>query len=109
MSESHQSGTFTGYKPYYRDSHTEDSKWKLVPYQHEFSNGGVNVRKIPFPLWNGGVLQQIWLLGFEQANAIAYIFAADAEALGNSIEVKVEAFTVKYSIEYDKQEEQCKL
>jgi len=109
MADGYQNGNFIGYKAYFRFKYPEDNKWELIPYKQSYAPEGVFTVGIPYPMWNGGILQQMYLLGFEQANAIAYSFAAKAEATGKSVEIKIEPFKVKYSIEYDKiKEEECK-
>ena len=105
MADGNQSGTFTGYRAVYKD---ENDKWKNIEYRQEYGRH-VTVLGVPYPMWNGGILQQMWLLGFNQANAIAYLFAADKAAVGKEVEVKVEAYKVNYTIDYSKlEEDECK-
>lgn len=97
----HQSGTTKGYRPQYREIKT--GEWKNIDYKIGHLPRGSEAAGIAFPIVDGGVLETAWLLGKAQANAVAWIFAADWAAMNfREIEVRVVEYEVKYSIEYSR-------
>ena len=83
-------GSTTGYEPEWKD---ENGEWKTVPtiivkYPH---------KGIPKPLWHGGILETLGLFGWEEANALAWVFAAEHAAAGKCVEVRI----IMYEIAYD--------
>ena len=87
-----QSGVITGYKPQYRDK-SSSGEWKAVP-----TKGTLPPKGIPGPRMGGGILGTIGLSGYSQAKALAWLFAAYYESGGKYIDVRVEAYEVKYDI-----------
>ena len=85
-------GTFVAYQPQY----LKDSKWIPIPIRLiDSALGGAK-----FPLIFGGICQEIWLCGEAQANAIAWGFAAEWEAVNpSSVHVRIVSFDVKFNIE----------
>ena len=97
---SHQSGTTKGYRSEFMDPLTD--KWKQIEWKQRYHPHGVSLEGVPFPLISGGILSEAWLMGYAQAQAVAWAFAADYEATQyRSIEVRIVSFDVKYSIEYE--------
>jgi len=86
-----QSGTFTAYDPEYL--HGEE--WRLIPTQRSKSGA-------PYPLLNGGINSTIGLCGHEQAQAIAWLYAAKAKSEGVNIKVRVQPYKVMYNIKAKK-------
>lgn len=84
-----QGGTFTGYLP--EAYNMKDDEWVEIPI-HPSEAG------IPFPRRNGGVLQQIFLCGHAQAQALAWGFAAQGEKEGKTIKVRIQPYEVVYDI-----------
>ena len=71
----------------------DGEKWKEVPVCQ--GGGG-----IPYPIHNGGLLLHIGLLGYEQANAIAWSYAAEHMTTNfSAIKVRVVQYEIKYQIE----------
>lgn len=84
-----QGGVFTAYVPEFFDG----KEWKRIPTV--YSPFG-----IPEPLMNGGVMRTLMLMGYEQAQAIAWQYAAVSVASYDmrKIEVRVQAYEVLYDI-----------
>ena len=75
------------------------AKWLGVPV---YQNGPIG---IPYPIYNGGLLQHIGLMGYEQANAIAWSYAAQRIAADYAtVEVRVVRHEIKYQIETRREE-----
>lgn len=60
---------------------------------------------VPFPRFMPGVLETIFLCGYEQAMALAYTFAAYVAADGGEVEVRAEAYTLNFDIKAKAMEE----
>ena len=111
------SGTFMGYKPQWKHAGivsqvgnerlglTHKVGWHDVPFQ--IHRGSVAVRLpsgdvvplgIPFPRHQPGILETIFMCGYEQAMALAWSFAAHVAALGGEVEVRAEAYKLNYDI-----------
>ena len=94
------SGKMRGFEPEYRYDTFESAdgptftKWKKVPWTRE----AFPVIGQPYPRLFGGVLDTIGLLGKAQANAIAWSFAAQQDAIGKEVEVRVVEYEIEYSI-----------
>ena len=87
---SSQHETFSGYYPEYY----ENGEWKRIPiYKIQNSTG------IPWPSFKGGILETIFLCGYEQAQALAWSFSADLASRGYHMGVRVKEYKVKYDIE----------
>ncbi len=100
MSGNHSSGTTKGYRAEYMDPITE--KWKQIEWRQRYHPRGAYLDGVPFPALFGGILSEIWLMGEAQAKAVAWGFAADYAATQyRDIEVRIVAFDVKYSIDYE--------
>lgn len=82
-----QGGTFHAYEPEFRNG----DKWERIQTNRVWHGG------IPAPLFTGGIANTIGLQGYAQAMAIAWGFAAEADAAGREITVRV----VKYEVIYD--------
>lgn len=84
-------GNMFGYIPEYRK---HDNKWERIPTTAILGGTGV-----PYPRWNGGILQTILLYGHAQAKALAWLYKAACAANGDIfIEVRVAEFEVMYDI-----------
>ena len=86
------SGTYTAYEPEWLDG----DKWREVPVTRE--PYGQQHYGVPQPLCCGGVNATVGLYGHEQAQALAWGFAAQAVALGKEIKVRVQPYEVVYDI-----------
>ena len=82
-------GRTRGYLPEVWDTHRE--KWETIPLIH----GG---KGAPYPLLCGGVLQEVDLLGYEQAQCMAWMYSAQAAAIGDRIKVRVQEYELHYDI-----------
>lgn len=82
-----QGGTFQGYEPQYK----EGDKWKRI-YTIEQSYGS------PYPSAFGGVLKQIGLMSFAQAEAIRWQFTACMESQGKKVETQIQGYEIVYEI-----------
>jgi len=82
-----QAGTITGYYPEF----CVDDVWQRIEVHPR--EGGV-----PGDKYYSGVLRTIGLCSYEQANALAWIFAADAAANGRHIDVRAKSYEVSYDI-----------
>ena len=94
MSERELHGTFTAYQPMYFDD--DKQKWIhiSVRYSPTTDAGGVK-----FPLFFGGIMQEVSLYGKAQANALAWGHAAECNALnGFAPDVKIVPFKVKFDL-----------
>ncbi len=117
------SGTMSAYKPQWKHS-TEWGKvinqqilgpkggddWTDVPFT--IIRGAVAVKfgdksvpvGIPFPMMMPGILESIYLCGYEQAMALAWTFAAGMAASGGEVEVRVDPYDLQYEIKTQKQQ-----
>jgi hypothetical protein len=112
-----QSGTMTSFVPQWKNSETwgdalnkrlgyEGGKdWQNIPVS--IIRGGVVLTLpdgreipfgIPFPRIFPGILETIHQFGYEQAHALAWCFAAQAGAVGATIEIRVKEYRLDYSI-----------
>jgi hypothetical protein len=94
-----QSGNTTAYEPQFREGAYAKGKavwgdWEHIPINKNFSPG----KGVPYPLCMGGVFATVGLYGYEQAQALAWIFAAQAKAEGAMMETRVVAYELKYDI-----------
>jgi hypothetical protein len=64
----------------------------------ELPNGQEVRWGIPFPHIGAGVLETIYMFGYEQAQALAWSWAASAESCGATVEVRVKHFRLHYDI-----------
>ena len=106
-----QNGQITGYVPEYNCGN--DEKWLRIPVNdiipdYVIVDGRVILLGAPPPKWTGGILQVIGLYGYAQAQALAWLFAAEASHKGEQVEVRVVSFEVHYEIKARKLEEQEK-
>ena len=83
-------GTFTAYEAEWESA---PDKWSIIQSTTELSISGA-----PFPRYDGGICQSIGLMGHAQANAVAWSFAAQAEAQGKEIKVRVQPYEIVYDI-----------
>lgn len=113
-----QAGTFLGYEPQWRHKQPYGSLnkqlapkvkggdiWTKVPFtifrgqfHIELPDGTVVSVGVPFPRASAGILETIFMCGWEQANALAWDYAAHAAAIGAAIEVRVVDYEIKYDI-----------
>ena len=100
-----QNGQITGYVPEYK----KGEKWLRIPVNdipnYVIDDGRVILLGAPPPKWNWGILKTIGLYGYEQAQALAWLFAAEASNKGEHVEVRVVSFVVHYEIKARKLEE----
>lgn len=82
-------GTIYGYKPQYKE---HDGTWKDIPIHRKGTFG------VPWPLGDGGILSTIFLLGYDQAWALAFSFSAQAVATTGVFE---EVRVVEYEVLFD--------
>ena len=76
----------------------DGEKWKAVPV-YQSGNG------IPYPIHNGGLLMHIGLLGYEQAQAVAWSYAAEHMTTNfSAMMVRVIRHEIKYQIETRREE-----
>jgi hypothetical protein len=110
------SGTFMGYKPQWKLQQPwggifkakkieEGQDWTDVSYTQV--RGRISVRLpdgtetpvgVPFPRHQPGILETIFMCGYEQAMALAWTFAAHMAANGYEVEVRAEEYELKYDI-----------
>lgn len=91
-------GTMFGYIPEYRK---HDNKWERIPTT--MIHGGLG---IPYPYYNGGILQTILLYGHAQAHALAWLYKATCEANADMFtEVRVAEFEVMFEIKARRMDE----
>lgn len=90
-----QSGVFTAYMPEYLDG----EEWKGVP-TIKVENG----LGIPAPLMFEGILSTIGLFGYEQAQSIAWGYAAISVSsyAMKKVEIRVQAYEVSFEIKAKK-------
>ena len=81
------SGKLSGYK----SQIFLNNKWSDIP-KRKAKIG------VPAPLHQGGILSEVGLSGYNQAMAIAYWCAAEYEAHGHNVEVRVVPYQVTFSI-----------
>ena len=83
-------GSYSAYMPQYLSGQT----WIDVPFDHVPSDRGV-----PYPADTGNITEHVGLCGYAQAMAMAWTYAAFAEAeTGERIKVRVQRYQVKYDI-----------
>jgi hypothetical protein len=100
-------GTTVGYKPQWRE--TDKSEWKNIDWKRINHPRGATVDGVPFPAIGCGILTEAWLMGYAQAQTVAWGFAADYEATHyRGIEVRVVPYDIKYSIEFEERKELAK-
>ena len=88
-----QAGTFTAYKPEWRDKNGE---WKDIPIVRLTPRQGYG---IPRPRFGASdVAAAIYLHGYEEALALAWQYAAYEAAEGNKVDVRVQSYEVVYDI-----------
>ena len=100
-----QNGQTTGYVPEYNNG----EKWLQIPVVdipgYIIQDGRLVMVGAQSPKWNGGILKTIGLCGYAQAQALAWLFAAEASHRGEQVEVRVVPFEVHYEIKARKLEE----
>ena len=94
MSERESHGTFTAYQPMYFTAAKQ--KWIHISVRHSPTTHAGGVK---FPLCFGGIMQEVYLYGEAQANALAWGYAAECDALnGFAPDVKIVPFKVKFDL-----------
>jgi len=88
-----QGGTFTAYDPEYLDG----EEWRSIPTDR-------NPKGVPPPIRNGGIITTLCLFGHDQAQALAWSYAAHAAGVGLKVEVRVQPYDVVYDIKAKKAE-----
>ena len=83
-----QGGTYLAYIPEWLDKDI----WKEIPTHEDRRNG------VPQPRYNGGINSTIGLMGYEQASAIAWTWAASAAREGVHLKIRLQAYDVLYDI-----------
>src|SRR3990172_6588637 len=100
-----QNGQTTGYVPEYK----KGEKLLRIPVKdipdYVIVDGIVISLGAPPPKWNWGILKTIGLYGYAQAQALAWLFAAEASHKGEQVEVRVVPFEIHYEIKSRKLEE----
>lgn len=89
-----QHGTYRAYEPEWR---FKDGEWETVPTIQGNSPIGV-----PPSRFIGGITSTIGLHGYEEAMALAWWHSAVAANQGQTIEVRVQEYEVKYDIKAKK-------
>lgn len=92
------SGTTTAYEAEYRRRYWLEGEERWIKWAHVPSRDVPLASGIPYPLCSGGVFQTIGLHGHEQAQALAWCYAASAAAAGERVEVRVVTYELKYDI-----------
>jgi len=82
-------GRTRGYEP--EVWNTDREKWEPISLIHVGKG-------VPYPLLCGGVLQEVGLLGYEQAKCMAWMYSAQAAAVGDRIKVRVQEYELHYDI-----------
>ena len=82
-------GTYRAFEPVVKD----DDEWKIIPTSSVPQDKGV-----PSPLFGGVVNKAIGLMSYEQAMAIAWMYAACKSAEGIYVSVKVQAYKVVFDV-----------
>ena len=91
--ESTMNGRVKGYFPEYRENGEQWKRILVVRVSNNYPGG------IPYPEWHGGLLEFSDLYGEEQANALAWVFAAHrAKGLKKCVEVRVSTREIEYDI-----------
>lgn len=112
-----QAGTMSAYRPQWRHSREWGESlnervgfkggkdWTDIPVTvirggvvAQLPNGQEVVWGIPFPRLFPGILETIYLFGYEQSQALAWSWAASAESVGATVEVRVKHFRLHYDI-----------
>src|SRR4030042_3764687 len=88
-----QSGSFTGYVAEY----LKGEIWERIPTTQFFFPNAIG---IPYPRDFGGILSTIYLFGYEQAQAIAWLYASrEVSQWGRKKpQVRVQAYEILYDI-----------
>ena len=82
-------GVTRGYLPEFWDM--DKDRWENIPLVH-------GVHGAPYPLLCGGVLREVDMLGYEQAQCIAWLYSAQSAAIGDHIMVRVQEYELHYDI-----------
>jgi len=90
-----EAGTFVAYQPEFRE--WSGARWMPVTVK-EAEHG------TPYPIGHAGILGTIELYGLEQAQALAWDFAAKAEAVGSRAYVRIVSYKVAYEIKATRDE-----
>ena len=88
-------GTGTAYAPEWRKRGKDDAPWQRVPTEQIPVVLG---RGVPPPLFMGNAIAMIGLCGYEQAQALAWLWAAHHAALGINVDVRVSAFDLQFEV-----------
>lgn len=86
-------GSTAGFAPEWHDG----DSWVRVETRR-------GLQGVPSPLFEGGLLATVGLMGYAQANAIAWMFKAHADAEGEKIEIRVQEYEVTFDIRTKKME-----
>lgn len=111
------SGTFSGYQPQWKHKSTwakvnenifglkGGDDWADVPYITtrgglvvKLPNGQEVIAGVPFPRELPGILESIGFCGYEQAQALAWWFAALVATTGGHIDVRVQEYRLHYDL-----------
>lgn len=90
-----QNGTFTGYTP----------EWKLPDGWSPMPIKSIIGKGIPFPKQFGGILETIWLFGYDQAKALEYQCRAHCASIGQTVETRIAEYEITYDIKAKRIEE----
>ena len=88
------SGSLLGYQP----EIFLNKKWCKIPTRKAMIG-------VPSPLHQGGILVEIGLSGYSQAMTIAHGYAAEYEARGHPVKVRIIPYEVSFSIKAKRREE----
>lgn len=88
------SGTGNAYAPEWR-KRDEDDAWQRVPTEQIPVVLG---RGVPPPLFIGNAICMVGLCGYEQAQALAWLWAAHCAAIGKDVDVRVAEYDLQFEV-----------
>lgn len=87
-------GKCSAYVPEY----LKDGKWVRIPTEI------IDWRGVPYPSFPGGIICSLGLFGYAQANALAWLFAAQHDAHGEPVEIRIQEYVLDYHLSARKTE-----
>jgi len=77
----------------YKAQVKNEEKWSDLAVNDSIDGAG-----IPYPRLNGGILYELGLQGFAQANAVAWDYAAKMALHGRDVDVRVQEYEIEASM-----------
>jgi hypothetical protein len=92
------SGDTIAYVPEYRYGAWDEgkrvwTKWKRIP-----TADGKGIIGVPYPAFEGGMFKTIGMFGYEQAQALAWSFAAGGASEPTKMQVRIAVYRFKYDL-----------